>query len=146
MNPNHTNTFKKLQGIILQSCGLNDTGLTVLSKLGFTTSPQQLLNTRTQLAIYDETQVKAMAKQKFTVIVLDNLDREVKKVLQHQTLPVFLSRDVPHEYLSLSDENKSLDEVMASFTPEFFSFESPCHVAEKEAFLQVVFNLFFLKK
>ena len=96
MNPNHTNTFKKLQGIILQSCGLNDTGLTVLSKLGHTITSQQLLNTRTQLAVYDESSEKAMAKHKFTVIVLDNLDREVKKVIQHQTLPVLLSRDVPH--------------------------------------------------
>ena len=48
------NTFKKLQGIFLQSCGLNNVGLEALSKLGETESPRNLLDTRTQLAIVDE--------------------------------------------------------------------------------------------
>ena len=58
VNPKKLSTFKKLHGIILQLCGLNDTGVTILSKLGVSTCPQNLLSTRNDLAVYDEQMVK----------------------------------------------------------------------------------------
>ena len=89
VNPKKLSTFKKLHGIILQSCGLNDTGVTILSKLGVSTCPQKL-STRNDLAVYDEEMVKNLAKGTFIATAIDNLDREVKNVPQQQTLPVYL--------------------------------------------------------
>ena len=132
--PSKTNTFKKLQSIILQSCGLNDTGLTVLSRLGDTLTPQRLRDTRIQLAVQDEENVRAMSKGLSIAMVIDNLDKSVNKVLQHQTLPLLLLRDVPEEYFSLDDSKKTLEEVLNCFTEENFLLDTPRHSKEKKAF------------
>ena len=141
VNPKVTTCFKKLNGVILQSCGLNETGITILSKLGESTGPVNLLKTRTELAVHDEVMVKNLAKDCYMAIVMDNLDREVKKVVQHHTLPVLLFRDVPDMYHELSDNKKSLDDVMSSFHQDFFCLDSACNLEEKTAFLNVTFTV-----
>ena len=140
--PSKNNTFKKLQSVILQSCGLNDTGLTVLSRLGDTLTPQRLRDTRIQLAVQDEENVRAMCKGLSIAMVIDNLDKSVNKVLQHQTLPLLLLRDVPEEYFSLDDSKKTLEEVLNCFTEEYFLLDTPRHSEEKKAFLKVFLNMF----
>ena len=137
LSPNRNTSFKKLQSIILQSCGLNDTGLSILSRLGETLHPTKLRDTRIQLAVEDEKNVKKMAKGLHIGMVIDNLDKSVNKVLQHQTLPLLLCREVPVDYISLDDFKKPLEEVMDCFTEDFFLLDSPCHSEEKKAFLKV---------
>ena len=137
---NRNTSFKKLQSIILQSCGLNDTGLTILSRLGETLHPNSLRETRIKLSVKDEENVKEMAKGLSIGIVLDNLDKCVNKVLQHQTLPLLLCREVPEEFISLDDFKKPLEEVMDSYTEDFFLLDSPCHSEEKTAFLKVIYS------
>ena len=140
--PNRNTTFKKLQSIVLQSCGLNDTGLTVLSRLGETLTPHRLRDTRILLAVKDEENVREMSKGLSIAMVIDNLDKSVNKVLQHQTLPLLLCRDVPEEYFTLDDTKKPLEEVLNCFTEEFFLLDSPHHSEEKNAFLKVYKNIF----
>ena len=57
-NSNKNNTFKKLQGVVLQSCGLSETGIESLAKLGESISKRTLLRTKTDLAIFDENNIK----------------------------------------------------------------------------------------
>ena len=130
-------TFKKLQGIVLQSCGLTDIGLDILATLGETVTARTLLDTRTHLAIEDENRVRGLSQHFHSAIVIDNLDRTVKKVLQHQTLPVLLSREVPVNYYQMNTERKSLEDATLLFTPAFFSIDSPCHDSEKKSMMQV---------
>ena len=132
-------TFAKFQGVVLQSCGLNELGLQALAKQGESVQVRSLLDTRTDLAIKDEEKVKKVAKHSSIVIVLDNLDREVKKVLVHKTLPVLLCRSIPGEMADLDSLRKSLKEATSSFRPEFFSLDDPCNKKEKECFMKVIY-------
>ena len=132
-------TFAKFQGVVLQSCGLNELGLQALAKQGESVQVRSLLDTRTDLAIKDEEKVKKVAKHSSIVIVLDNLDREVKKVLVHKTLPVLLCRSIPGEMADLDSLGKSLKEATSSFRPEFFSLDDPCNKKEKECFMKVIY-------
>ena len=85
INPK-SNVLKKIRGVVLQACGLNETGLQILSKLGDSIGPRSRLNLRTELAIKDEHMVKYIAKTCGIAIAFDNLDRKVNRVLQHFTL------------------------------------------------------------
>ena len=125
-------------GVMMQACGLNEVGLHTLSKLGESISVRSLLDLRTSLAVQDEADIKEAAKDLYFATVLDNLDRHVKKVLQHKTLPILLGRKFPDNIDQLDKQRKSLEEVMSSFTPEFFSLDSSSNSEEKEAFLQVL--------
>ena len=117
---NKSNTvYMKLQGIFLQSCGLTDVGIDALAKLGETVTSRSLLDTRTGLAIKDEDYIREISKSFTTAMVLDNLDRSVKKVVQHQTLPMILSRKVPN-LDELDTTRKSLEEAMLNFNLDFF--------------------------
>ena len=55
---NANSTFAKLQGVVLQACGLNDVGLQALATQGESVQVRSLLNTRTNLAVKDEENVK----------------------------------------------------------------------------------------
>ena len=79
------NTFKKLLGVFLQASVLTLSGLETLNKLGVSESPRMLHDTKIQLSVLDETNVREIAKHTYMVTVIDNLDRTVKHVLQHQT-------------------------------------------------------------
>ena len=131
------NTFKKLKGILLQSCGLTNVGLGALSELGEVEAPRQLLDTRTSLAVADEEETKKVAESSDIAIVIDNLDTQVNKVLQHKTLPILLCRNVSEELKGLRNQGKSLQESVQNFKAEFFLLNSPCHAEEKESFLEV---------
>ena len=134
---NKNNTFQKLKGVVLQSCGLTNVGLGALSQLGEVESPRQLQDTRTNLAVADEIEMKQIAKTNAIVIVIDNLDKQVNKVVQHQTLPLLLCRNVTDELRGLSNQGKSLTESMSNFNAEFLLLNSPSHSDEKEGFLKV---------
>ena len=134
------NTFQKLKGIFLQSCGLTNVGLGALSQLGEVEAPRQLLDTRTSLAVADEEEMKKVAESSDIVIVIDNLDTQVNKVLQHKTLPVLLCRNVSEELDGLQNQGKTLYESMQNFNAEFLLLNSPSHAEEKESFLEVNFN------
>ena len=135
---NKNSTFAKLQGVVLQACGLNEVGLQALAKQGESVQVRTLLNTRTELAIKDEENVRKIAKKSSIAVVLDNLDREVKKVLVHKTSPVLLCRDIPVDLDNLETSRKSLEEAASSFTPDFFCLDATCNRKEKECFLEVL--------
>ena len=117
---NKTNsTFQKLLGIFLHSNGLNSNGLQVMSKLGETLSERHLLDTRTMLAVKDEEIIRDSVKNTTNVIVFDNLDMKVKHVLHHKTLPIILSRDIRLSIQELSQEEKTIDEAVLSFSNDF---------------------------
>ena len=84
---------------------------------------------------------KQMAQTHHMAIVLDNLDREVKKVIQHQTLPVLLFREVPHEFFQKDSSRKNLEEVHDSLTPDMFYLGSDQNLPEKEALLLVGYDI-----
>ena len=144
---NRNTAFLKLQGILLQSCGLNETGLQAMSKLGECSSVRTLLDTRTDLAIKDETRVKAMAKKYHIAIVLDNVDRLLKHVVQHQTLPMLLCRDVPGDFYEKDRTRKTLEEAKEYYTGDFFYLDSPRNEQEKESFMLVIMSkIIFIKR
>ena len=125
INPK-SNVLKKIRGVVLQACGLNETGLQILSKLGDSIGPRSLLNLRTELAIKDEHMVKYIAKTCGIAIAFDNLDRKVNRVLQHQSLPVLLCRDIPEYVDQLDNVTLSLEQVMSKFTTDYFLLDNPC--------------------
>ena len=57
-NSYKNSTFKKLQGVVLQSCGLSETGIDSLARLGESISKRTLLRTKAELAIFDEKNIK----------------------------------------------------------------------------------------
>ena len=133
----HMNTFKKLYGLFLQACGTTDIGLGATSKLGDTLGPRRMLDVRTDLAVHSEEQIKEHSKKLSIAMVIDNLDRKVKHVLQHQTLPVLLCKDVQSQIKGLSNERKTVFEAIDGFTLDFFLMNSPGNTGEKEAFMEV---------
>ena len=75
------------------------------------------------------------------VFVLDNLDRVVKKVVQHQTLAILLSRDVSPHLEGLDDsDRKTIDEAKSFFTYQFLNMESEINKDEKTSFLEVLWD------
>ena len=125
---NNNNTFNKLRGVILQSCGLSKVGLSFLSQLGESTTPMNVLDTRSKLAVIDEKNMQDLARNNFIVNVVDNLDRKINKVLVHKTVPFILCQDIYGELEGLSDQRKSLDETVSNFKTEFFLLDSPTQV------------------
>ena len=136
MNKN-CNAFQKLMSVVLQSCGLTDVGLSVLSKFGTTLTPRSLLDVRTDLAIKDEEHTMSVAKNHHIAVVLDNLDIEHNKILNHKTLPILLCRKVDEEIELLDDQRSTLDETLLKFNEDFFHLDSSENCSEKEAFLEV---------
>ena len=133
----HNTAFLKLQGLFLQSCGLNEVGLEALYKIGESIYPRHLLDIKSRLAVKDEENIKEVAKYCSIAIVLDNLDRQVKKVLQHKTLPMLLCRDMPQVISDLGTQKKTLEESLLNFEPNFFYLDASSNSNEKEAFLKV---------
>ena len=121
----------------MQACGLNDVGLTALNKMGESMSARKVRNIKTSLAIIDEQNVKKMAKHQYISIVIDNLDKSVKKVVQHKTLPILLCRSIPDIVHNLDTKRKGLEDVILNYSVPFFLLDSPRHSEEKEAFLKV---------
>ena len=70
------NVFQKLKSLFLHSCGLTNTGITAMNKLGETLSCRSLLDVRTDLAIKDEEFMMSLARDHHLAYVIDNLDIE----------------------------------------------------------------------
>ena len=135
------NVFQKLKSLFLHSCGLTNTGMTAMNKLGETLSCRSLLDVRTDLAIKDEEFMMSLARDHHLAYVIDNLDIEHNKVLEHKTLPIILCRKVSDSVESYYDTRKSLDENLAFFDLDFFCLDSPQNIEEKNAFLDVLFTV-----
>ena len=120
------NAFKKLLAVFLQASGLTLTGLEALNKLGVSESQRMLHETKIQLAVYDETNIKEVAKHNLMVCVIDNMDRQVKQVLQHQTLPILLCRNINDDISGLNAERQDINAVIkSSFTSDFLLLDNP---------------------
>ena len=78
-----------------------------------------------------------IAKSHHLAFVIDNLDKLVKKVVNHKTLPIILCQPIVDSVENLPNHRKTLEDSHSNFDPEFFSLDSPCNSEEKHAFLQV---------
>ena len=132
------NAFQKVKGIFLQSCGLTETGVTALAKMGEIPSMRTLSNLKTVLAIEDEVFMRSIAEKTHNIVVMDNLDKLVNKTLTHKTLPVILSRKIEPSLQFLDNNRKSLDDTMQQFNIDYFLMNSQENDEDKEAFLQVL--------
>ena len=110
---------------------MNEVGIHSLSKLGESISVRSLLDLRTSLAIKDEAYVQEAAQNLYFATVLDNLDIQVKKVVQHKTLPILLGWKIPEDIDHLDMQRKSLEEVMSNYSAEFFSLDNSSNSEEK---------------
>ena len=130
--------FNKLKAVFLQSCGLTDVGIDAMCKLGETIHSRNLLNVRTDLAIKDENHIKQIASHSHIATVIDNLDKQVKRVINHKTLPILLCREVDNSVENMSNQRKTLDESQAQFKLDFFLMDNPSNFEEKESFMEVI--------
>ena len=139
---NQSNIFKKLKAVVLQVCGLHHSGIDMLCQLGESEGHQSLNETRTKLAIKDEEVTKTVAAKQYIAVAIDNLDIVANKVLQHQTLPVLLCRDIYDSLDGLNTVQKSLMETSMKLNCDFLMLDSPENTIEKEAMIKV-FTLTF---
>ena len=133
----NSNVFKKLKAVVLQVCGLNHTGIDILSQMGESESHRSLIDTRTELAIRDEEAMKTVAAKQYIAVVIDNIDTVANKVLQHQTLPVLLCRDIYPFLDGLNTVSPSLMEAHHKITSELLFLDSPSNREEKQAIIRV---------
>ena len=134
---NKSNAFKKLKAVVLQVCGLQHSGIDILCQLGESESHQTLIDTRTKLTIKDEEVTKTVAAKQYIAVAIDNLDIVANKVLQHQTLPVLLCRDIYDSLGGLDTVQSSVMETSMKLNCDFLMLDSPSNTAEKEAMIKV---------
>ena len=97
-----------------------------------------LHETKIQLSVLDETNVREIAKHTHMVTVIDNLDRTVKHVLQHQTLPILLCRNINNKLSGLDNTRKDIEENTKNFNPDFLLLDNEFNNQEKDAFMKVL--------
>ena len=141
INPSVNNTYHKLLSVILQSCGLSHTGITVLHKLGECEAVRSLLDTKVKLAVKDEINVQTLARNSIAAIVFDNMDKKLCKVIQHNTLPVLLFRNVLAVVSGDTSDSTSLKDVVADMDKDFLLLNSPKNKKEKEGFMVVLYTV-----
>ena len=141
INPSVNNTYHKLLSVILQSCGLSHTGITVLHKLGECEAVRSLLDTKVKLAVKDEINVQKLARNSIAAIVFDNMDKKLCKVIQHNTLPVLLFRNVLAVVSGDTSDSTSLKDVVADMDKDFLLLNSPKNKKEKEGFMVVLYTV-----
>ena len=95
INPRIHSAYLKMLSVFLKTCGLTDTGLLALSKLGMCEAPRTLLNTKDNLAVLDEVMVKQQAAHGIFFAMFDNLNYKIKQTQLDYTLPVCCSRRWP---------------------------------------------------
>ena len=79
-----------------------------------------------------------IAKSHHLAFVIDNLDKLVKKVVNHKTLPIILCRPIVDSVEKLQNHRKTIEESHSNFEAEF------CNSEEKHAFLQVKHKKIFV--
>ena len=115
-----SSAFQNLKAVFLHSCNLTNEALDALSKLGDTICSRQLLDVKTDLAIKDEDHMGQIAKSHHLAFVIDNLDKLVKKVVNHKTLPIILCRPIVDSVERLQNHRKTIEESHSNFEAEFF--------------------------
>ena len=81
--------------------------------------------------------MKEIARNSHIATVIDNLDREVRGVLVHKTLPLLLCQNTIDCITNLDNERKQFEEIMSKFQTDFFLLNSADNIEEKNAFLKV---------
>ena len=135
------NVFQKLKSLLLHTFGLTNDGMTVMNKLGDSLSSRAFLDVRTDLAIKDEELMMSWAKDHQFAYVIDNLDIEHNKIMEHKTLPIILCRKVLDSVESMDDKRLTLEENLVNFNLEFLLLDSVQNTQEKCAFMEVAFSI-----
>ena len=94
-----------------------------------------------KLAIKDEINVKTLARNSIAAIVFDNMDKKLCKVIQHNTLPVLLFRNVLAVVSGDTSDSTSLKDVVADMDKDFLLLNSPKNKKEKEGFMVVLYTV-----
>ena len=97
-----------------------------------------LSNLKTALAIEDEVFMRSIAEKTHNIVVMDNLDKLVRKTLTHKTLPIILSRQIEPTLQFLDNNRNSLEDTLQHFNIDYFLMNSQDNHEDKEAFLQVM--------
>ena len=136
-DPRTNSAFHKVLTIFLHKCGLNDTGLTFLNKIGVTQSSSSYSNIRTHLASVDEILVMKQATKAVPLVIFDNLDININ-ILHHMTLPVLVWHTLPAATLSKNNE-LSHQETLDLFQPSLLDMDSPQNKHYKEQLDEVTY-------
>ena len=94
-----------------------------------------------KLAIKDEINVQTLARNSIAAIVFDNMDKKLCKVIQHNTLPVLLFRNVLAVVSGDTSDSTSLKDVVADMDKDFLLLNSPKNKKEKEGFMVVLYTV-----
>ena len=141
INPEVNSAYRKVLGVFLQSCGLTNKGISALNQLGECESVRTLQDTKTDLAVLDEENVKKLAKMSTPATAFDNMDKRAHKTLQHYTLPVQLFPNPLAVPSGDGGDGLDLDEVVKLVDFDYLDLNSTKNKAEKDAFLKVVYTV-----
>jgi hypothetical protein len=137
INPRIHSSYFKMLSVFLKTCGLTDTGLLALSKLGMCEAPRTLLNTKDNLAVLDEVMVKQQAAHGVFFAMFDNLNYKIMRTQLDYTLPVLLFETVA-TYDHSAVDGFTHDEKLDLFTADLLYMEAPNNTKYKAAVKQVV--------
>ena len=132
VNPTVNSGYFKMISVFLKTCGLTDSGLLALSKLGVCAAPRTLLDTKDKLAALDEVMVKEQAAYRLFHVIFDNLNFKIHRTQFNSTLPVLLFATVPTYQHSVLD-GLAHNEKIKLFTPELLFMNAPVNAKYKEA-------------
>ena len=141
INPEVNSAYRKVLGVYLQSCGLTNKGISALNQLGECESVRALQDTKTDLAVMDEKNVKKLAKMSTPATAFDNMDKRAHKTLQHYTLPVQLFPNPLAVPSGDGGDGLDLDEVVKLVDSDYLDLNSAKNKAEKDAFQKVVYTV-----
>lgn len=141
VNPQVNNTYRKKIGVFLQGCGLSSKGIAALHAMGECESERELRRTKTDLAVKDEQNVVAMAKDSTVAIAFDNMDKRAKKTLQHYTLSVLLFLNSQSVAVGATNDGLKLNDVVEKVDYAYLDLGSNKNVQEKEAFMKVTYTV-----
>jgi hypothetical protein len=141
VNPQVNSTYRKKIGVFLQGCGLSSKGIAALHAMGECESERELRRTKTDLAVKDEQNVVAMAKDSTVAIAFDNMDKRAKKTLQHYTLSVLLFLNKRSVAVGATNDGLKLNDVVEKVDYAFLDLGSNKNVQEKEAFMKVTYTV-----
>jgi hypothetical protein len=137
INPGVHSAYFKMLSVFMKACGLTDTGLLALSKLGMCEAPRTLLDTKDKLAALDEVMVQRQAAHGIPFIMFDNLNFKIRRTQHDYTLPVLMFETVA-TYDHSAVDGLTHAQKLELFTPELLYMESPKNRAYKEAVELVV--------
>ena len=96
-----------------------------------------------KLAVKDEINVQKLARNSIAAIVFDNMDKKLCKVIQHNTLPVLLFKNVLAVVSGDTSDSTSLKDVVVDMEKDFLLLNSPKNKKEMEGFMVVLYTVLF---